>query len=197
MPGHEMRKSALRRYVVFRIKAMEFLDLNTIRDGLLRGGIKYADHLRPPKFMANSLRTVVLSYFALFVDKNGLNVIELWKELFPKERRKVEEVWVRIEPTWKTIREFRDRAGFHADKPVKFFSARKQVQGQWNEIEVALQEFVSLFRFFLRLESNGALRDLETELDSLLDELEAGQQTRYQREQFKAYLMIPEKRVGI
>ena len=46
MPGNEMRKSALRRYIIFRIKAMEFLDLNTIRDGLLKGGINYAAHVR-------------------------------------------------------------------------------------------------------------------------------------------------------
>jgi len=191
MPGHEMRKSALRRYVVFRIKAMEFLDLNTVRDGLLKGGINYAKHLRPPKFMAQSIRTVVLSYFALFVDKNGLNVIDLWKQIFPDHEKTVEEVWTRIKPTWDTIREFRDRAGFHADKPVKFFDARRKVRMHWDEIETALQEFIILFKFFLSLESKGELPDLEVELDSLLDELEETHRTKYQRDQFKAYLMIP------
>ena len=193
MPGHEMRKSALRRYIVFRIKAMEFLDLNAVRHGLIRGAINYADQMRPPKFIAQSLRTMVLSYFALFVDKNGMNVIELWKELFPKHKAKIEEVWIRIEPTWKTIREFRDRAGFHADKPVKFFRARSKIPTQWREIETALREFINLFKFFLSLESKGELPDLELELDSLLDELAAAQQAKYQREQFKAYLMMPAK----
>jgi hypothetical protein len=56
-----------------------------------------------------------------------------------------------------------------------------------------LQEFISLFKFFLSLESRGELPDLEVELDSLLDELEAEGQTKYQREQFKAYLMLPAK----
>jgi hypothetical protein len=191
VPGHEMRKSALRRYVVFRIKAMEFLDLNTVRDGLLKGGINYAEHLRPPKFIAQSIRTVVLSYFALFVDKNGLNVIDLWKQVFPDHKKNVEEVWTRIKPTWDTLREFRDRAGFHADKPIKFFDARRKVGMKWGEIETALQEFITLFKFFLSLESKGELPNLETELDSLLDELEATHRTKYQREQFKAYLMIP------
>lgn len=31
--------------------------------------------LRPPRFMSNSVRTVILSWFGLFVDQNGLDVI--------------------------------------------------------------------------------------------------------------------------
>ena len=144
MPGHEMRKSALRRYVVFRMKAIEFLDLHALRDGLLKDGINYAAHMRPPKFTAQSVRTIILSYFSLFVDTNGLNVIDLWKQLFPQHREHVEEVWARIEPTWDTVREFRDRAGFHADKPIRFFNARVKIEAQSDAIEAALKEFIAL-----------------------------------------------------
>jgi hypothetical protein len=189
MSGKQMRKAALRRYAVYRIKIIEFVDLNVLRDGLIKGQIRYAENLRPPKFMAQSIRTAVLSYFALFVDKNGMNVIELWKELFPKHRKLVEDTWARIQPTWDTIREFRDRAGFHADKPMKFFGARYSV-AQDHRIEKALGEFVGLIRFFLRAEYSGELSDFETELDSLLDDLEVAQPKTYQREQFKAYLML-------
>ncbi|SRR6266404_933605 len=185
-----MRKQALRRYVVFRIKAMEFLDLNTVRDGLWKGAINYGAHLRRPVFMAESVRTVVLSYFALFVDKNGMDVIELWKELFPKHRKHIEQTWARIEPTWDTLREFRDRAGFHADKPMKFFAARYRVLRDRANVDEALAEFMSLFRFFLNAETNGELPDLETELDAFLDELQAAQPAPYQRVQFKAYLHL-------
>jgi hypothetical protein len=188
-----MRKSALRRYVVFRVKAIEFLDLNALRDGLVKGAINYAELMRPPKFMAQSLRTVVLSYFALFVDKNGLNVIELWKELFANHKNKIDEVWIRIEPTWKTIREFRDSAGFHADKPVKFFGARYNLLTHRKDIDIALDEFIALFKFILSLESKGELPDFENELDSLLDDLEQRHKVKYRREQFKAYLMIAAK----
>ena len=193
MSDHGMRKSALRRYVVFRIKAMEFLDLNTIRDGLIKGAINYAGQMRPSKFMAESARTVILSYFALFVDKNGLNVIELWKELFPKHRKLVEETWARIEPTWRIIREFRDRAGFHADKPMKFFGARYRILKERPKVDAALTEFMILFRFILSAETNGELPDFEAEIDSLLDELETVQPAPYQREQFKAFLMLVDR----
>ena len=54
-----------------------------------------------------------------------------------------------------------------ADKPIKFFDARRKVGMKWGEIETALQEFITLFKFFLSLESKGELPDLETELDSL------------------------------
>jgi hypothetical protein len=184
-----MRKDALRRYAVYRIKVMEFLDLNALRDGLLKGQINYAGQLRPPIFMAQSVRTVILSYFALFVDKNGMNVIELWKELFPNHKQLVEEVWGRIEPEWKTIREFRDRAGFHADKPMKFFAARYKVNKS-TTLDKAVGEFIALVRFFLKAEDRGELPDFEEELDSLLKDLEAAQPEKYQREQFRAYIML-------
>jgi len=187
--GTQMRKHALRRYAVYRIKVIEFLDLNALRDGLLKGHIRYAQQFRPPKFMAQSVRTVVLSYFALFVDKNGMDVIELWKESFPNHRMLVTDTWARIRPTWSTIREFRDRAGFHADKPMKFFGARYRL-AQDNRIEEALREFVELMKFFLKAEDSGELPDFEAELDSLLDDLELAQPETYQREQFKAYLML-------
>jgi hypothetical protein len=185
----QMRKDALRRHAVYRMKVMEFLDLNALRTGLLKGHIRYAEDLRPVKFMSQSVRTVVLSYFALFVDKNGMNVIELWKELFPMHKKLVEETWARIQPTWNTIREFRDRAGFHADKPMKFFGARYRV-AQDKRIDEALAEFVGLISFFLKAENRGELSDFETELDSLLNDLEVAQPETYQREQFKAYLML-------
>src|SRR5260370_25682520 len=79
MSGKEMRKAALRRYVVFRIKAVEFLDLNILRQTLRGNQINPSPVVRLPIFMSNSVRTVVLSWFALFFHKNGLNVLDLWK----------------------------------------------------------------------------------------------------------------------
>jgi len=38
--GREMRKSALRRYIVFWIKAIEFLDLNALRHSLNRAWVE-------------------------------------------------------------------------------------------------------------------------------------------------------------
>ena len=189
MSGKEMRKSALRRYIVFRIKAIEFLDLNTLRNRLRANEINPEPHIRPAVFMSNSVRTIVLSWFALFVDKNGLDVIKLWVELFPKHATRVREAWTRMEPAWNAIREFRDRAGFHADTPMKFFGARYKIQVDTDLVEAAVQEFTGLLRFFLHAERT-ELPDLETELDALLIDLEKEHGVTYQREQFKAYLMI-------
>jgi hypothetical protein len=69
-----------------------------------------------------------------------------------------------MEPTWKVLRDFRNRAGFHADKPEKFFEARFQLRKEWPKVEAALNEFKNLFDFFLKAE-----------------------RTEMQREQFKAY----------
>jgi hypothetical protein len=195
MSGHEMREHALRRYIVFRVKAMEFLDLNTVRQTLRTNQFNPVPQFRPPIFMSDSVRTVVLSWFALFVDKNGMDVIKLWIELFPKHAKQIQETWTRIEPAWDAIREFRDRASFHADKPKKFFGARHRVLTERPQFDAAVEEFRKLFSTLLKAEPK-ELPDLETELDSLLDELEKEHGTKYQREQFKAYLMIPEGSSG-
>lgn len=79
MSAREMRKSALRRYVLFRIEAMEFLDLNTLRNTLNANQIDPVPHLRPALFMSDSVRTVVLCWFALFVTRlNCARIILPW-----------------------------------------------------------------------------------------------------------------------
>jgi hypothetical protein len=170
---------------------MEFLDLNALRNTLRANRIDPAPQVRPPQFMSDSVRTVVLSWFALFVDKNGLDVIKLWIELFPKYAAHVREAWTRMEPVWQTIREFRDCAGFHADKPMKFFGARYKIRRDSLKLDAALKEFEELLKLFLKAEAD-ELPDLETALDALLDDLEKEHGAIYKREQFKAYLMIRE-----
>jgi hypothetical protein len=128
--------------------------------------------------MADSLRTVLLSWFALFVDKNGLDVIKLWKEVFPHHAKRVQEAWTKMEPTWPVLRDFRNRAGFHADKPLKFFGARHGLRSEIKQVEAAMVEFEKLFKFFLKAEEK-ELPELGKELDSLLDELEKKHSSAY------------------
>ena len=199
MSGQEMRKSALRRYVVFRIKAIEFLDLNALRHTLrdrqlanLKVPLPSFPPFRRPVFVSDSVRTVVLSWFCLFIDKSkdGMDVIKLWCEVFPQHASRAQAAWKRMEPAWGILREFRDRAGFHADKPIRFFGARYKLRSEWTKVDVALTEFEELLRFFLKAEEK-ELPELDRALDALLDDLEkehAG--STFQREQFKAYLMI-------
>jgi hypothetical protein len=197
--SQEMRKSALRRYVVFRVKAIEFLDLIALRQSLRDPQLANSNvplpsfPPRPALFVSDSLRTVVLSWFCLFIDqsKDGMNVINLWSTIFPDHKGRIEVAWKRMEPAWEILREFRDRAGFHADKPAKFFGARHRLRLELRKAEAALLEFEKLFKFLLSVEAK-ELPDLEEALDGLLDELEKTRGGTYKRAQFKAYLIIPD-----
>src|SRR3974377_795354 len=109
MSGKEMRKAALRRYIVFRIKAIEFLDLNALRNSLRDHGLvnvpvplRSFPPFRPALFVSDSIRTVVLSWFCLFLDKSkdGMDVTKLWTELFPRHAARVTDAWKRMEPAW-------------------------------------------------------------------------------------------------
>jgi hypothetical protein len=191
MSRQEMRKFALRRYVVFRVKAIEFLDMGGLHQGLLNGSIKPYPPFRTASNMADSLKTVLLSWFALFVDKNAMNVIELWQQVFPQHAKLEKETWAKMEPTWPVLREFRNRAGFHADKPRRFFGARHRLRVEIKHVEAALLEFEKLFKFLLSVEAK-ELPDLEEALDDLLDELEKAHGGTYKREQLKAYMMVPD-----
>jgi hypothetical protein len=215
-PADAARQRALRNYVVFRVKAMEFLDIlalyNCLRaipmnqDELFaakkavpQGLVPLVGFLafRPPKFSADSLKTVALSWFALFIDKNGMDVIDLWCEVFPKHATKTRAAWKRMEPAWQILRDFRNQVGFHADSPIRFFGARHKVRKDWTTVEAALKEFHSLFYFFLNAEAAEIGAELEPALESLLDELEklhGG--AKFQREQFKAYLMLADMKAA-
>ena len=133
-----------------------------------------------------------MSWFCLFIDKSkdGMDVIDLWSKVFPKHENRTQAAWKRMEPAWDILREFRDRAGFHADKPLKFFGARYRLRAEWAKVDAALKEFEELLKFFLKAEEK-ELPDLEEALDGLLDDLEKqhGNST-FQPKQFKAYLMI-------
>ena len=204
MSGHEMRKSALRRYIVFRVKAIEFLDLLVLMNSLLKVGGQGTLPLpsfppnRHSRFVANSIRTVVLSCFALFIDKSkdGMDAIKLWCDVFPHHATRIQESWNRMQPAWPILREFRDRAGFHADKPAKFFGARYKTRARYDaQLEPALKEFEQLFKFLLKAEETDLKDELEPAVDSLLVDLEKEHsESKFQREQFKAYLMIPDTR---
>jgi hypothetical protein len=197
---HHMRVSALRRYIVFRIKAMEFLDLNSLRETLRMVYKKDRNatvplpgfsRLRPPIYVSDSVRTVVLSWFCVFIDqsKDGMDVTRLWIELFPKHATRVEDAWGKMKSAWPILRDFRDRAGFHADKPGKFFGARNNIRINCPSVETALEEFIQLLTFFLGVEGT-ELPELESELDKYLEDLQVQHKVPYQKESLKAYLMI-------
>ena len=183
----------MRRYVVFRVKAIEFLDIGALRQALNKGEVVPSTPVgRIPRDFADSLRTVQLSWFAIFIDKSkdGMDVIKLWKELFPKYKTQIEEAWARMEPAWHVVRRFRDKAGFHADKPSAFFKARREIIEQQEAVTAVVEEFGRLLSLLLNAEPT-ELPDLEEATEGLLAELEAKQGGRYKRDEFKRYLMLP------
>jgi hypothetical protein len=189
--AEKMRRDALRRYIVFRIKAVEFLDIGVLWQGLKRSEfLPYTPVNRTVHDFAWSIRTVILSWFALFIDKNGMDVIPLWKELFPKHASEIEKVWSEIKPFWGIVRAFRDRAGFHADKPHLFFAARGDVIAQIDDVVTAIYRFEQLFRTLLKAEAS-ELPELGSVVDEFLDELDsAGIRYEHPREQFKTHYMF-------
>ena len=97
-----------------------------------------------------------------------------------------------MEPSWNTIRAFRDKGGFHADKPRAFFKARREVRA--SHVPTAIEEFQNLLRVILKAEPL-ELPDLEQAVDDFLDEMEAGSPMQYDRTEFKRYLMLPNTRI--
>ena len=81
-----------------------------------------------------------------------MDVIKVWEEVFPQHAKRVQEAWEKMEPTWLVLREFRNRAGFHADEPLKFFGARHRLRSEFKQVEAAMVEFDKLFKFFLKAE---------------------------------------------
>lgn len=186
----EERKQELRQYLVFRVKLIEFLDTAALWMQLTNGRVRPTPAQRKPSDFADSLRTSLLGWLALFVDKNGMNVIELWKKLFPNRREEIEQSWQRIKPAWDILRRSRDKAAFHADKPRAFFDARRKIQQNGNMIMQALKEFQKLQQAILNAES-AELADFPAAVNIFLDELEAAGH-RYNRAEFKRYLLIPD-----
>lgn len=192
-----MRKSALRRYLVFRVKAMEMLDLNVLHQAAISGKLEVPNPgSRLPKDFAASLHAPLLGWFALVLDKQEVDVMQLWSELFPKHRKEIDSAWEHIQPASDIVREFRDRAGFHTDKPRPFFLARHQVIANQQMLATALEEFWKLFAMLLEAEAD-ELPDLEREVDEFLDAVQSELRVEYDRLELKRYLKIRASSPGL
>ena len=185
-----LRKSALRRYLVFRVKAVEMMDMNVLHQAAASGTLGAPNPAgRLPKDFAESLRTPLFSWLALLVDNKGVDVMSMWRELFPNHRNTIETALARIAPALEILREFRDRAGFHADKPRPFFLARHAVIANQEMLTQAVEDFRTLFFTLVAAEAS-ELPDLEPEVDEFLDAVESELHMKYDRPEFKRYLGI-------
>ena len=64
----------------------------------------------------------------------------MWKEIYPHHAKRVQDTWAKMEPTWPILRDFRNRTGFHADKPYRFFGARHALRKDIRKVEAAIAD---------------------------------------------------------
>jgi len=139
---------------------------------------------------SHSVRTAAVSWFSTIVDQSqdGLNVFDLWRQLFPKHRAEIDRVWDEIQPHWKAVKQFRDRCGFHADTPKRYFLAKQGIRPP--EIARAIQKFLDLATFFLKREDE-ELPDFVPEVEAFLLDFELETDHRFKRDSFKRMLILP------
>jgi hypothetical protein len=187
-----MRKDALRRYFVFRMKLMELIHFHLLWRALDRNEF-FPDNVmgHDGADFSNSVRIASISWFCTVVDctGGGLNAFDVWLQLFPRHQREIEAVRSEVDTDLGVLREFRDRCGFHADTPKKYWRARHGIVGK-PQLEEALQKFVSLATFLIKNESE-ELPEFSHEVEEFLLEYESEFKTTVNRESFKRMLILP------
>jgi len=169
--AERLRKDDLRRYVIYRMKSLELLHYYLLLFDLNDSG-HYPDNIlgHDGVMFASSMRTVAISWLATFVDqsRDGMNVFDLWRRLFPKHRDEIDRVWAQLEPQLDLIKNFRDRVGFHADAPLRYFAARDKIRGKNPELQAAMDSFMNLEIALYRYETEEACFKVKERADVTL-----------------------------
>jgi hypothetical protein len=166
--GLELRRNTLKRYVIYRLKMQELLHFQLLFMELNSGTIcpkNIMDH--DSAEFASSMRVAAVSWWVTFVDKNALNVFDLWRELFPRHKGRIDKLWEQIEPTWKVLVNYRNRCGFHADTPMRYFAAKAKLLDNGKQVTKDIQDFITLSVFLMRAEEK-ELPDFASAAEDLL-----------------------------
>jgi hypothetical protein len=175
------------------MKSLELLHFYLLHADLRESGHTPQNDLgHDGQMFAGSLRTVLISWLATIVDqtRDGMNVFDLWRRLFPKHKKEIDRVWKQFEPQMELIKNFRDRVGFHADTPFKFFEARDNIRGPNPKLEEAMQSFLNLQILMFRHEDE-ELPGFVSAAEELLLDIELGLKISIDREWFRRALIIP------
>jgi hypothetical protein len=197
MVQHEMKKHAMRRYIIARIKDMELLHLQLILGELRKNTFVPANIMgHTSADFARSIQTIALAWFATLIDqsRDGLNVFDLWRQLFPKHKLRIEEVWSETEPVWNIIRNHRDKVAFHADKPLAYFRAQLNTNESMEAIIQALDSFLGLSAFLLKVEDD-ELPELGAVAKEMADEIGAQLGCKIHPNWFSKLITMPEENV--
>jgi len=190
--GQRMRRDALRRYFVFRMKLIELFHFHSLMDDLANEKFvptNIMDH--DGREFAASLRTALLSWYCTIVDQTqgGLNVFNVWRELFPRHRDEIARVRLEVEQHWEALRNFRDKCGFHADTPRNYFLAKQNLLSNPQTVK-AMQDFLDLAKMLV-LREEEELPDFVDEVETCVLDLELTEGLRVRRETLKKLLILP------
>lgn len=193
--GNRIRRDALRRYFIFRMKLVELMHFNVLWDTLRKNRFAPENVLGHEGVdFAHSVRTAALSWFCTVVDqsRDGLNVFDLWRQLFPNHRAEIERVWNEVKPQFGKLREFRDKCGFHADTPRSYFLAKQRVLGN-PKLAKSVQSFLTLAILLVKSEAK-ELPDFVSEVEAFLLDFELEFDARFKRDSFKRLLILPREK---
>jgi hypothetical protein len=189
-----MRKDALRRYFVYTMKLIELFHFHILWGALANENFVPENVMgHSGRNFAESVRTVLLSWYCTIVDstQGGLNVFNIWRELFPNHRDEIERVRLEIEPHWEILRSFRDKCGFHADTPQKYFLAKQKMLNK-PQVAKAVQDFLDLAVLLIKREEE-ELPDFVPEVESFLLDFELGEGNMgIRRDALKKLLILPQ-----
>jgi hypothetical protein len=140
---------------------------------------------------AYSVRTALLSWYCTIVDRTagGLNIFNVWRELFPNHRDEIERVRAKVEPDWEILKNFRDKCGFHADTPRNYFLAKQKLLDNLQVVK-SMQEFLDLAKKLIKLEDT-ELIDFVPEVETTLLEGELEGTFKVNRNAMKRLLILP------
>lgn len=189
-----MRKDALRRYFVFRLKLVEMFHFNRLWTALVHEKFVPENAMgHEGEDFALSLRTALLSWFCTVVDRTGggLNVFDVWSQLFPHERQEIARVRAEVEPHWEILKEFRDKCGFHADTPRNYYRAQLEVLNNTQKVVEAMQSFLELAKRLINLQ-DAELPDFVPEVESFMLDFELeNKEYGFNRESLKRLGILP------
>jgi hypothetical protein len=190
--AEQLRRDALRRYFVFRMKLIELFHFHLLFSALLD------EQFIPKNVMehegrdfAYTVRTALVSWYCTIVDRTdgGLNIFNVWRELFPKHRDEIEQMRAKVEPDWKILKNFRDKCGFHADTPRHYFLAKQKLLDNVQVVQ-SMREFLDLAMKLMKLEDT-ELVDFVPEVETTILDLELEGACKVSRDAMKKMLILP------
>jgi hypothetical protein len=185
------RAEAVEEYLVYQIKLFEYLNccqaVLDIKTGkykpefpLSRGAVKFG----------STFENLTFGLFASLVDpvKMSLNVFDVWVVLYPGKAQRIVQVWKKVEPHIKLIRQFRNDVAFHANKNLRrYFETYLSFHQKSTELAAAMREFLRLATELLK-EEHTALPDLGNEIDPILKKAFPGK-SRQQIDRLKSIFL--------